>query len=67
MIGQLRKKYKILHVLPISLIKCPSDSKKDTCIFDRILIVTAALTNLSYTIVLNHNLFIHNYNYNYLK
>ena len=47
-IGQMRKKYKILHnTLPISLIKCPSDSCKNNCTIDRILIVTSALTNLS--------------------
>ena len=53
-IGQLRKKYKILsNTLPISLIKCPTDSDKCNCTIDRILIVTAALTNLSPSIVTN--------------
>ena len=47
-IGQMRKKYKILqNTLPISLIKCPSDSRKSNCTIDRTLIVTSALTNLS--------------------
>lgn len=51
-IGQLRKKYKILqNILPISLIKCPSDSSKFDCTIDRILIVTAALTNLCPSVV----------------
>lgn len=51
-IGQLRKKYKILHnTLPISLIKCPSDEHRNDCTIDCILIVTAALTNLSPTVV----------------
>ena len=51
-IGQLRKKYKILrNVLLISLIKCPSDSGKTDCTIDRILIVTAALTNLCPSVV----------------
>ena len=45
-IGQLRKKFKILqNTLPISLIKCPSDYDKPNCTIDKILIVTAALTN----------------------
>ena len=48
-IGQLRKKYTILAgPLPISLIKKPTDN--DTTI-DRILIVTAALINLSKSVV----------------
>ena len=51
-IGQLRKKYKILqNTLPIHLIKCPSDDNKTMCTIDKILIVTSALTNLSPTIV----------------
>ena len=51
-IGQMRKKYTILHnTLPISLIKCPSDSSKTNCTIDRILIVTAALTNLSPSVI----------------
>ena len=51
-IGQMRKKYTILHnTLPVSLIKCPSDSDKTNCTIDRILIVTAALTNLSPAII----------------
>ena len=46
-IGQLRKKYTILrNTLPVSLIKCPSDCDKTNCTIDRILTVTAALTNL---------------------
>ena len=45
-IGQLRKKYTILHnTVPVSLIKCPSDCDKTNCTLDRILTVTAALTN----------------------
>ena len=49
-IGQLRKKYTILAgPLPISLIKKPSDN--DITTIDRILIVTAALTNLSKSVV----------------
>ena len=49
-IGQMRKKYKILkNTLPINLIRCPS---KNNCVIDRILIVTAALTNLSNSIVI---------------
>ena len=51
-IGQMRKKYQILQrTLPISLIKCPSDCEKDSCFIDRILIVSAALTNLSKSVV----------------
>ena len=51
-IGQLRKKYTILrNTLPVSLIKCPSDSDKTNCTIDRILTVTAALTNLSPSVV----------------
>ena len=51
-IGQMRKKYTILHnTLPVSLIKCLSDSDKTNCTIDRILIVTAALTNLSPAII----------------
>ena len=45
-IGQLRKKYKILQLtLPIMLIKRPSD--KEVATIDKILVVTAALTNFS--------------------
>ena len=52
-IGQMRKKYKVLkNTLPINLIRCPSDSFKNNCVIDRILIVTAALTNLSNSIVI---------------
>ena len=48
-IGQLRKKYKILqHTLPITLIKRPRDPIPT---IDRILVVTAALTNLSPSVV----------------
>ena len=51
-IGQMRKKYTILHnTLPVRLINCPSDSDKTNCTIDRILIVTAALTNLSPAII----------------
>ena len=51
-IGQMRKKYKILsNTLPISLVKCPSDADRTNCTIDRILIVTAALTNLSNSVV----------------
>ena len=51
-IGQMRKKYQILQrTLPISLIKCPSDCEKDSCFIDRILLVSAALTNLSKSVV----------------
>lgn len=51
-IGQMRKKYQILQrTLPISLIKCPSDCEKDSCFIDRILIVSAASTNLSKSVV----------------
>ena len=53
-IGQMRKKYKLLHnTLPINLIKCPSDSDKTNCTIDIILVhvVTAALTNLSPPVV----------------
>lgn len=52
-IGLMRKKYKILqNVLPISLIKCRSDSDSNTCTIDRILTTTAALTNLCASVVL---------------
>ena len=55
-IGHMRKKYKILNnTLPISLIKCPTDCKRPNCTIDRILIVTAALTNLSDSIVIKPN------------
>lgn len=48
-IGQLRKKYKILqHTLPITLIKQPKDPIPT---IDHILVVTAALTNLSPSVV----------------
>lgn len=51
-IGQMRKKYKILqHTLPIKLIQCPSDSDKPYCMIDKIITVTAALTNLSPSVV----------------
>ena len=51
-IGQMRKKYKILqNTLPINLIKCPSDNKKINCTIDRILIVTSALTNLCLSVI----------------
>lgn len=51
-IGQLRKKYKILsNTLPISLLNCPLDANRVNCTIDRILIVTAALTNLSNSVV----------------
>ena len=51
-IGQLRKKYRILkNTLPVNLIKCPSDRSRSNCMIDRILIVAAALTNLSNSIV----------------
>lgn len=51
-IGQLRKKFKILsNTLPISLLKCPLDANRVNCTIDRILIVTAALTNLSNSVV----------------
>ena len=47
-LGQMTKKYKILqNTQPISLIKCPSDSRKSNCTIDKILTVTSALTNLS--------------------
>ena len=49
-IGQLRNKYKILQrTLPITLIKRPSD--KEVATIDKILVVTAALTNLSQSVV----------------
>lgn len=49
-IGQLRKKYKILQQkLPMTLIKRPSD--RDAATIDKILLVTAALTNLSQSVV----------------
>lgn len=45
-IGQLRKKYTILHgTLPISLVRRPSDTNIST--IDKVLVVTSALTNLS--------------------
>ena len=48
-IGQLRNKYKILQwTLPITLIKRPSD--KEVATIDKILVVTAALTNLSQSV-----------------
>lgn len=44
-IGQLRKKYKIIQqTLPINLIKQLTNVNKGNCVFDRILIATAALT-----------------------
>ena len=49
-IGQLRNKYKILQqTLPITLIKRASD--KEVATIDKILVVTAALTNLSQSVV----------------
>ena len=49
-IGQLRRKYKILReTLPISLIKKPSDDS--IAAIDIIIFVTVALTNLSQTVV----------------
>ena len=49
-IGQLRRKYKIWQeTLQISLIKKPSDDSIATT--DKIIFVTAALTNLSKTVV----------------
>ncbi|XP_003391888.1 PREDICTED: uncharacterized protein LOC100632435 [Amphimedon queenslandica] len=51
-IGNLRKKYKILSAtLPISLIKAKHDQPDSLCTIDKILIVTAALTNLSPSVV----------------
>ena len=51
-IGQLRKKYRILQLtLLITIIKHPTDEQKPNCLIDRILIVTAALTNLSPSVV----------------
>ena len=48
-IGLLRNKYRIIQgILPISLIKRPSDS---TPTIDKILLVCAGLTNLSKSIV----------------
>ena len=48
-IGQLCKKYKILQgTLPITLVKRPSDTVPT---IDAILVVTAALTNLSASVV----------------
>ena len=49
-IGQLRKKYTILAgCLPISLIRRPTDTNVTT--IDKILVVTAALTNLSKSVI----------------
>ena len=48
-IGQMRKKYTILH--NTLHIRCPSDGSKTNCTIDRILIVTAALTNLSPSVI----------------
>ena len=51
-IGNLRKKYKILsNILPISLIKSKQDAPNSLCTIDKILIVTAALTNLCPSVV----------------
>ena len=52
-IGQIGKKFKIFqNTLPVSLIKCPADCDKPNCtIIDKILIVTAALTNLCPSVV----------------
>ena len=45
-IGNLRKKYKILSMtIPINLIKAAHDEPNSLCTIDKILIVTAALTN----------------------
>ena len=50
-IGQLRKKYTILAgSLPITLINRPTDTTVTT--IGKILVVTAALTNLSKSVVL---------------
>ena len=50
-IGQLRKKYKILQgTLPITLIKRPSDAGNVATI-DSVLVVTSALTNLCTSVV----------------
>ena len=52
MIGEMRKKFKIFqNTLPVSLIKFPLDCDKPNCTIDRILIVTAALTNLCPSVV----------------
>ena len=49
-IGQMRKKYTILNgTLPITLVKKPSDTTVTT--IDKILLVCAALTNLSRSVV----------------
>ncbi|XP_011405762.1 PREDICTED: uncharacterized protein LOC100639161 [Amphimedon queenslandica] len=49
-IGQLKKKFKILqHTLPITLIKRPKD--KDITTIDKIITVTAALVNLTQSVV----------------
>lgn len=51
-IGQLHKKYKILQqTLSINMIQHSSDSKKNNCLLDRILIVIAVLINLSPSVV----------------
>lgn len=51
-IGHLRKKYKTLQeTLPINMIKLSSDNENKNCFIDRILIVTAALTNLLPSVV----------------
>ena len=49
-IGQMRKKFKILQgTLPLSLVKRPTD--RGVATIDKILVVTAALTNLSQSVV----------------
>ena len=49
LIGQLRKKYKILQgTLPITLIKRPCDSEPT---IERILVVTSALVNLRSSVI----------------
>lgn len=49
-VGQLKKKYKILqNTLPISLIKCSKD--KDITTIDKIISVTASLINLTKSVV----------------
>ena len=51
-IGQLKKKYKILqNTLPISLINCSKD--KDITTIDKIISVTASLINLTITLLFN--------------
>ena len=53
-IGQLKKKYKILQGrLQITLIKCPSDEGKDLATIDKIITIACALTNLCKSVVEN--------------